>query len=499
MSVGQHDVLLLHPPITLKREDADSFGCYPPLGLAYLAAELERAGHNVKVVDLLVEGADKRSPVDEHNVRIGLSDEDIQAMLAATAPKIVGISNNFTAFSRDAVALAWLVRRSLPQALVVMGGAQATVAAESIVSTGAVDVVVLGEGEFHFRHLVELTLAGEEARARQLPATVWRSELGIINNGYPGPIADLDSLPMPAYHLLPMEKYIWQRHANFAVSRRWPIAHMITTRGCMYNCIFCSTTKLYKKFRPRSAESVLAEMKLLIANYGVREFHFHDDSFLSDPARVRLLCQRIIDEGLNVTWQVSQGINSIRLDEDLLELMHRSGMYRMGFPIESGDLSVLRFIRKPLRLEKVLSLIRKCNELGIYTFGCFMIGFPEETLEQISKTMQFMLDSGLDYAKISIVQPLAGSELYEVFVNHGLVTDTPRHGSTYWHTEYDTLYLTADQLNAMRRLVTRKFAQKRILRMLTPGGLRRHLLPKLRDMEHVRYFLRIMWLALRGI
>jgi anaerobic magnesium-protoporphyrin IX monomethyl ester cyclase len=491
-------VLLLQPPITIKKADAHQFGCYPPLGLAYLAAELERSGITVRIRDLLVEGATAHVPLDGALVRIGLDDAAIRAVLLESRPDIVGIANTFTAFGEDALHLARLVRQVLPQALIAMGGAQATVVGPGIFGEAPVDVVVRGEGEFVFRDLVRLVRAGRPEEARQLVGTIWNTPPGVTDNGYGGPIMDLDSLPLPAYHLLPMEKYLWQKHANFAVSKRWPIGHMITTRGCLYNCIFCSTTKLYKKFRPRSVGNILEEMLLLKNRYGVREYHFHDDSFFSDPKRVRILCERILEHGLDIRWQVSQGINSVRLDEDMLELMHRSGMYRVGFPIESGDPAVLKFIRKPVRLEKIQRLVKKCNELGIYTFGCFMIGFPEETLEQIEHTVTFMLDSGLDYAKISIVQPLAGSDLYGVFQRHGLV-DVPRHGSTYWHTEYDTLYLTADQLNSLRATAAQGFARRRLRRMLTPAGIRRYLLPKLRSWEDIRYFFRVLWLALRGI
>lgn len=491
-------VLLLQPPISLKADDASKFGCYPPLGLAYLAASLEGAGIAVVIRDLLVEGAVAPVPLAGGLVRIGLADDVIRDILRRTAPDIVGITNTFTAFGSDALHLARLVRETLPGALVVMGGAHATVEGPAIFDEAPVDAVVRGEGEYVFRDLVRLVRAGRADEARGLVGTIWNTADGVVDNGYGGPIMDLDALPLPAYHLLPMDKYLWQTQANFAVSRRWPIGHMITTRGCLYNCIFCSTTKLYKKFRPRSAQSVLEEINLLKQRYGVREIHFHDDSFFSDPKRVRALCQGLLEHRLDILWQVSQGINSVRLDEDMLELMHASGMYRVGFPIESGDRDVLRFIRKPVRLEKIQRLVKKCNALGIYTFGCFMIGFPEETPEQIEHTIAFMLDSGLDYAKVSIVQPLAGSDLYGVFQRHGLV-DHPRHGSTYWHTEYDTLYLTAAQLNALRDKAARGFARRRIRRMLTPAGIRRYLLPKLRSREEIGYFLRVLWLALRGI
>ena len=492
-------VLLIQPPITIKKKDADSFGCYPPLGLGYIASVLEQDNHDVAIMDCQGDGGDVRTSQRGELVRIGMTDEDIVSRIEAFTPDVVGVGSMFTAFAEDSLRLARLVRSILPSVLLVMGGAHATAAFEDVLGEGACDVVVLGEGEFIMQDLVATYTAGDTASMRKIEGTVWRTKEGLVNNGYPGPIKDIDSLPFPAYHLMSMERYLWQRQANFSVSRRWPIAHMITTRGCLYNCIFCSTKRHYKKFRARRPESIIGEMQFLIDRYGVKEFHFHDDSFMSKASRVFTLCEMMINRKLDVYWQVSQGINSVGLNEGLLELMRDAGMYRVGFPIESGNPDVLRFIRKPVRLEHVKGLIAKCNELGIYSFGCFMIGFPYETREQIESTVRFILDSGLDYAKVSIVQPLAGSELYDVYRKFGLVGDIPRHGSTYFHTEYDTVHLSAMELNEMRSRLMRGFAVRRIRRSLTPSGMKRFLLPKLHTVEDFIYFCRMAWLALRGI
>jgi radical SAM superfamily enzyme YgiQ (UPF0313 family) len=491
------ETLLLQPPITLKKEDVRSFGFFPPIGLAYLAGVLEESGRQVVIRDLLVEGAEHGEDRGDGNLRVGLPEHEIERILRRASPRIVGISNIFSAFSADSVLLARLVRKVLPDALVVMGGAQAGMEPRPLLKTGAVDVVVIGEGEYVFRDLASAVLKGRLDEARTIEGTVWLGANGDTadNKGRldaaPDPIPDLDGIPLPAYHLLPMERYIWQRSANFAVAMRRPVGHMITTRGCPFSCIFCSTTKHYKVFRKRSAENVLKEIKFLIYQYGIRELHFHDDSFAADAKRVAALCRMIIDEGLDIRWQVSQGINSCAIDEDLLELMHQSGMYRVGFPIESACAKTLRFIRKPIRLDKVTKLIQKCNELGIYTFGCFMIGFPEETRQEIEETIDFILHSGLDYVKVCITQPLVGSDLYSVYRSLDLMEDDARHGSTYAHTEYDTVHLKSGELNEIRDRVLREFGRRRLRNALTPRGFRRDILPKLKSFEEARYFLKV--------
>jgi anaerobic magnesium-protoporphyrin IX monomethyl ester cyclase len=383
--------------------------------------------------------------------------------------------------------------------MVIMGGAHATMEYRSILQSSAVDGVVIGEGEYVFRDIVRAVAEGLVDKANKIPGTVWKVGERMINNGYPGPISDINGIPLPAYGLLPMERYIWQSNANFAASMRWPIGHMLTSRGCLYNCRFCSSKKRYKKFRNRNVDSIIEEIELLIRSYHIREFHFHDDCFMSDPKQIREICSAIIRKKIDIKWQVSQGINSVRLDEDLLELMYQSGMYRVGFPIESGCDEILRFIRKPINLNKTLKLIEKCNYLGIYTFGCFMIGFPDENREKIDRTIHFLLDSGLDYVKISIVQPIPGSELYSDFKEAGLLKGGIQAGSTYFNTEYDTLHLTKEELNGLRAVTVRRFARKRMTRMLKPSGLKRFLLPKIKSKESLIYFLRMAWHALRGL
>jgi radical SAM superfamily enzyme YgiQ (UPF0313 family) len=489
-------ILLLQPPITVNKEDIATFGIFPPLGLAYLASPLEQASFNVEIIDLVAQGAGSRRQLKNDKVRVGLSEDEIIEILINKNPKIVGISNNFTAFSNDAISLAKIVRQALPDALIVMGGAHASMEYESILNTANVDCVVIGEGEQTFVELVKSILSGD-GRELSIKGTVWQKNGSIIRNDYREPIQDLDALPIPAYHLLSMESYIWQKQANFAYAMRYPIGHMITSRGCINNCIFCSTTKHFKKFRKRSVDNVIAEIKFLTQKYGIKEIHFHDDSFMADIERVRLLCNRLIDEKIDIKWQVSQGINSNRLDRELLRLMRDSGMYRVGFPIESGSMDMLRYMRKPIRLDKVKALIEDCNELGIYCFGCFMIGFPHETKEQIQETYNFILQTGLDYAKVSITQPLAGSELYCEYQKLGLLRTTAS-SSTYFHTQYDTAYLRADELNEMRRNILKAFSRKRLKRLFSYSGIKRYVLPKLSSPENLRYFLKVSWLALKG-
>jgi magnesium-protoporphyrin IX monomethyl ester (oxidative) cyclase len=493
-------VLLLHPPITLKKEDVSTFGFYPPLGLGYIASVLLKDNYTVDVFDILVEGKDHIEDVGNGMVRLGLSREKIKEVLETKKPTIVGLTNSFFSFSDDSGRLAQIVREVLPDAFIIIGGA-ATTEVKRMLSNNVIDCVIVGEAEYIFRDLVSCVSQGNLEKARKITGTVWHVGKEIITNPERELIQDLDSIPFPAYHLLDLEKYIWQKHANYRACMRWPVAHMVTSRGCVYNCIFCSTTRYFQKFRARSIENVVEEMKLLIREYGIREFHFHDDYFMSNKKRIEKFCTMIIHEKMNITWQVSQGINIPHVDEELLELMQRSGMYRVGFPIESGCPETLKYMRKPMQLDKALRLIKKANELGLYTFGCFLIGFPEETKEQIQQTIDFIMASGLDYPKISIVQPHYGTDLFSVYQQLGLLdkeTGNIKHGSTYFHTTYNTKYLKASELNAVRMQALTQFGKQRMIHMLTPTGIKRFILPKIKTFEGARYFIRMGYCFFTG-
>lgn len=493
-------ILLLHPPITLKKEDVLTFGFYPPLGLGYIASVLLKEEVDVEILDILVDGKNHVEDVGNGMVRLGLPKENITEILLTKKPKIVGLTNSFFSFSDDSGRLASIVREALPDAFIIIGGS-ATTEVKRMLSNQVIDCVIVGEAEYIFRDVVACIAAGDIKKAQNISGTVWHVGTEVITNPSRELIQDLDALPFPAYHLLPMEKYIWQKQSNFAATMRWPLMHMITSRGCVYNCNFCSTTRYFQKFRARSIEKVIDEMKLLIKNYGIREFHFIDDYFMSDKKRVEKFCNMIIDSKMDIRWQISQGINIPHVDEELLELMQKSGMYLVGFPIESGCSETLRYMRKPMNLDKVLRLIKKANELGLYTFGCFLIGFPEETRAQIQQTIDFIMNSGLDYPKIAIVQPHHGTDLFPVYERLGLLDESTggiKHGSTFFHTEYNTLYLKADELNAIRRQAFKQFTQQRIKHMMTPTGFKRFIVPKLKTLEGAKYFFRMGYHFVRG-
>ena len=199
-------IVLLQPPITLKREDLKTFGVFPPLGLAYIAAVLIDDGFHVEIHDCLMEGIHHRHPSGGGRVVWGLPAEEIKQILHRTRPDVIGIANNFSSFNPDSMRLAQIAREALPAAVIVMGGAHASTAYGTVLESGTVDAVVLGEGEFTFRDMIRCIAQDRAQAARRIGGTVWRIGDTIIDNGPPKIISALDQIPFPAYHLLHMER-----------------------------------------------------------------------------------------------------------------------------------------------------------------------------------------------------------------------------------------------------------------------------------------------------
>ncbi|MDD5178601.1 MAG: radical SAM protein, partial [Candidatus Nanoarchaeia archaeon] len=237
-------------------------------------------------------------------------------------------------------------------------------------------------------------------------------------------IQNLDELPYQARHLLPMEKYIKLNLTQQLYTKKQRIAQIITSRGCSARCVFCTTTNFWGNcYRMRSAKSVLDEIEFLIKEYNIEEIHFTDDNLTLDKQRARDIFNGMIERKFNVDWATPQGTAVWALDEEMLELMKKSGCYSLIFAIESGNQEVLhKIIKKPLNLKLVEPLVRKAKSLGIRVYSFFVVGLPGETKENIKETFKFAAKVPFDGADFSIATPLPGSELYEIVSQKGYLS-----------------------------------------------------------------------------
>ncbi len=437
-----------------------NFGKIFPLGIAYVAGALERAGYSVKVLDAAAEGYDQQIKIDDEHIRVGLSDDQVLERIKQISPDMVGISNLFSMQINEAQAIARLVKQVNPAIVTVMGGANPSVLPEKVMENACVDFVVLGEGE---KTMVELVAKlNEQAGLAGQPAIGFRLPNGEIQvNRQMNHIENIDEIPFPAYHLFNIESYFGAMavHGKRETERFMPI---ITSRGCPMGCTFCTAHNVWgKKYRARSPENVVRELQFLKEKYGIEEIIFEDDNITLDKARAEKLFDMMVAENLRLLWTVPNGIALFTVDENLLSKMKRSGCYKVNFAVESGCQRVLdQVIKKPLNLANLSQLIKYARNIGLQVGAFFIVGLPGETLDEIRESFRYMRRHKLFMANISVAMPLPGSELYkQVIDNNYFVNATAGRDLISLHPRsflIQTPDWTSEQLHTLLRYETAK-------------------------------------------
>jgi len=381
---------------------------YPPLGLAYIAAVLEKNGYNeIKIVDMPVEG---------------VTEEKLRQILDEFDPQIVGITATTPTITYS-LKVARLCKGALPKVMVVIGGPHATAVPEHVLSDGSVDVAVRGEGEITMLELVQNAEKGTSFK--DVAGVSYREEGKIVHNQPRGVIEDLDTLPLPARHLLPIKQYF------YVDVKKTPMTTVFTSRGCPGLCSYCSARQTFgRRFRTRSPNNIVDELEMLVKTYGIKEVHILDDTFTLNRQRAMDICDEIIRRKLDIVWCCPNGVRVNTVDKELLEKMKAAGCYSLAFGFESGSQKVLNAVMKGITLDQSRNAIKLAKEVGIETWGFFMMGLPEDTEETIRQTIDFAKELDPDIAKFHITVPYPGTELYQKWEREGIIksSDWDRYG-----------------------------------------------------------------------
>ncbi len=381
-------VLLVKPPRPIRRgniwQKIDPG--FPPLGLACIASYLESKGKAVHILDMQAERTNY---------------PEFRLLLKKINPDFIGISST-TVEIETALDIAGLAKAVLPGAKIVLGGAHPSVMSQEVLSNPEVDFVVRGEGEYTFHELIS-----DAANVSKITGLSYKYN-GHARHNPPRPvIANLDEMPVPAYHLLPMKRY----KPSLGNYKRLPAMSMITTRGCPGRCTFCYTGLFGEKIRTRSAQKIFEEIKLLKRDYKIREISFYDDTFTAPKENVKQLCRLMVKENIDITWSCMSRIDFI--DEEMLSLMKQAGCHQIGYGLESASPDILENIKKytaPDLMRRIAALTKK-HQIDVRVM--FMLGNPGETEETMKATIEFAIDLKPDIAIFNITTPFPGTEMYD--------------------------------------------------------------------------------------
>jgi len=428
-------VLLINPVIGGKKN------IIFPLGLGYIASVLIKENHEVKVLD-----------INAHRY----SKEEVERRLRQMNFNIVGLTGLLTAYSY----IKWLVgkiKELRPDVKIVLGGGLGTLAPKLMIEKCKVDFVVLSEGEKVVKELIKSIEKNYSLRNVRGIAFKSENNKAIVNQ--PAEIIrDPDSIPFPAWHLFPMECYTGPSYLRL-FNKNIKTMNMIASRGCPYNCTYCFKGAWGSKYRNRSAENIIEEIKLLKEKYGVNGIRFYDDTFILNKKMVMELCSRMIKEKLGVIWMANGRVNL--MDKKLLKMMRKAGCRAICYGIESGCQRILNDMKKGVTVEQTRRTVMETWKAGILPHGYLMIGMPNDTRETINETVNLCKELSL-VGRFSIVTPIPGSQLWERAKEMGRISKNLGYYLEKWSEWGDSIIVNLTTLSNKELLKLKKQAEKKI-------------------------------------
>jgi anaerobic magnesium-protoporphyrin IX monomethyl ester cyclase len=366
----------------------------PPLGLAYLASMAREQGDEVSIID---------------SIAMDYSFDQIRGEIKRRDPDLIGLTST-TSMIPDAYKVARIAKEYNTDIRIAIGGPHATFTQEmTLKESPDIDYVVAGEGETVFSNLL-LSLKGKKD-IRDVRGIAYRNSERIVVAPPEALIKDVDTIPLPSIDLLPMDKYV-------ADNKRF--GTLMTSRGCPYNCIFCSSSLQFGKiWRGHSTKRVMIELRRLVNDYGLHEIEFLDDTFTLNMKRAVEIANKIKEEKLDIRWSGSARVNLF--NDEIANAMKTAGAHTIYFGIESGNQKTLDFIGKGISLQQAIDSVNKGNAAGLNTLGSFIIGFPDDTTDEIKNTIKFSKKVNVRLAQFTIATPYPGTRLWDLAKSRNII------------------------------------------------------------------------------
>jgi len=357
-------------------------------------------------------------------------------------PDIIGLSDMFTETHDKVMNIAKALKLHIPKVRIVVGGNHIS---SFPVLQKEVDHIVIGEGEQAMLDIVK----------------------GCTDKIIKRPMLNIDDIPMPAYNLVDVERYITKGVNPFSMRKR--TMGIISSRGCPNNCAYCSIGAVWgKSWRGRDPKLVVDEIEYLQRKYKVHEFSFLDDSISINKKRLEGICHELITRKLNIKWTTPNGIAHWTLTKDLLTLMKKAGCYRVTFGIESGSEKIRKYIGKSYDLNQASDLIKHANKIGLWTITTNIIGLPYEDVADINKTLEYAIKCGTDFACFYQLIPHKGTRIAK-----------------------DVDKITLPHLDTWQRMMYREFLMSRII------GSPLRLFRKVKSFEDLLYMFKLIKMGIK--
>jgi anaerobic magnesium-protoporphyrin IX monomethyl ester cyclase len=436
---------------------------FPPLGLAYLAAVLDQDGYEVKIWDC---------PVCE------IDHEKLKAELASFQPSLVGIGS-MTPTIESAFKSAVVAKEACPDTKVVVGGPHVTfMDKETLAQEPAIDVVVRGEGEETLSELVTHlpNLSGLE----DVKGITFRKGDQIIKTSNRPFIKDLDSLPRPAFNLLPIEKY------RILGRKLLPI---MSSRGCPFQCSFCVASQMFGAgFRSRNSKNVLDELEWLRDEYGAQGISFQDDTLTFNKKRILEICDGIIERKINLRWGC--GTRADVVTKEILAKMQKAHCDEICFGVESGCQRIRDALKKRVSTEQIENAIKWAKEAGIFVTASIILGYPGETKETLTQTLEFIRKVEPDDVYLCHATPYPGTELRALVERNGWKMEKDWKLYNTMNPIFEDPQLPAKEIAMMRKNFYDKFySPQYIIRQAVKGYFKGNLYSKIMARTAVNYLL----------
>lgn len=426
-------ILLVSPSQAEIRKNI-STSDFPPLGLGYVAAALERAGYAVEIMDI---DADK------------ITEENFIRTIKRKNFNLIGFNTTTPTFN-NAVRLSELVKEN-SDTFTVVGGVHASAMPEETMKFASIDFLVKGEGE---ATIIELVRALEGSiEIESVDGLYYRKNGRTVNNKDRQLISNLDEVAFPARHLYKSRNY------NYPDSLSAPVFPIITSRGCPAYCTFCAASCIFKhRFRMRSPKNIADEIQLLISKYKAKEIHIWDDNFVFVKSRVFGIRDELKRRNIKIRIAIPDGVRIDCVDREVLSALKNMGTYSIAYGVESGSQRILDNVNKNIRLEQVEKVIKMTREAGIEIWAFFILGLPGENEESIKNTIDFAKKINPDIAKFHILKPFPGTKIFDELRAKNLVRDLNfSNYGLYSPPVHDLEELTAEEICRWHNLAYRQF------------------------------------------